>query len=350
MKKLILPACALLIAFSSCNNQQATTQSDVSVPVRVTEVSKKTIRNTLTVNGTVSPTGTSEVKTEAEGDYRLQRNPRTGAAYKMGDRVNKDEVIIRIENPEYVLSIRPDAKELDWENARSEYEKQKSLYDKGGVTLNELKKSEISFLNAKYDNENAQMQMSKLTIKAPFEGVIVDLPYFTPNIKVASGTLVLKVMDYSKLKLNIEFPEKYITTVFKGQEAFVTNYNMKDDTLIANIDELSPAINESSRTFKGVLLVDNPELKMRPGMFVKSDIVIEKKDSALVVPRDVIRKGRRGEVVFVVENNAAIERPIKTGIGNDTEIEIIEGLKTGEKLVVEGYEMLSNRTKVKVQN
>ena len=350
MKKLILPACALLIAFSSCNNQQSTTQSDVSVPVRVTEVVKKTIRNTLTVNGTVSPTGTSEVKTEAEGQYRLQRNPRTGAAYKMGDRVNKDEVIVKIENQEYVLSIRPDAKELDWENARSEYEKQKSLYDKGGVTLNELKKSEISFLNAKYDNENAQMQMSKLTIKSPFEGVIVDLPYFTPGTKVASGTLALKVMDYSKLKLNVEFPEKYISTVFDGQEAFVTNYNLKDDTLIAHIDELSPAINESSRTFKGVLLVDNPELKMRPGMFVKSDIVIEKKDSALVVPRDVIRKGRRGEVVFVIENNAAIERPIKTGIGNDTEIEIVEGLKTGEKLVVEGYEMLSNRTKVKVQN
>jgi membrane fusion protein, multidrug efflux system len=350
MKKLILPACALLIAFSSCNNQQSTTQSDVSVPVRVTEVAKKTIRNTLTVNGTVSPTGTSEVKTEAEGQYRLQRNPRTGAAYKMGDRVNKDEVIVKIENPEYVLSIRPDAKELDWENARSEYEKQKSLYDKGGVTLNELKKSEISFLNARYDNENAQMQMSKLSIKSPFDGVIVDLPYFTPGIKVASGTLALKVMDYSKLKLNVEFPEKYITTVFNGQEAFVTNYNMKDDTLIAHIDELSPAINESSRTFKGVLMVNNPELKMRPGMFVKSDIVIEKKDSALVVPRDVIRKGRRGEVVFVIENNAAIERPIKTGIGNDTEIEIIDGLKTGEKLVVEGYEMLSNRTKVKVQN
>lgn len=350
MKNLILPAFALLIAFSSCNNQQPTTQTEVSVPVRVNEVARKTIRNTLTVNGTVSPTGTSEAKTESEGEYRLQRNPRTGAPYKMGDRVNKDEVIVKLENPEYILSIRPDAKALDWENARSEYDKQKSLYDKGGVTLNELKKSEISFLNAKYDNENSQMQMSKLIVKAPINGVIVDLPYFTPGTKVASGTLALKVMDYSKLKLNVEFPEKYITTVFSGQEAYVTNYNLKDDTLIAHIDELSPAINESSRTFKGVMLVENPELKMRPGMFVKSDIVIEKKDSTIVIPRDVIRKGRRGEVVFVVENNAAVERPIKTGIGNDTEIEIVDGLITGEKLVVEGFEMLSNRTKVKVQN
>jgi len=133
MKNLILPAFALLIAFSSCNNQQPTTQTEVSVPVRVTEVARKTIRNTLTVNGTVSPTGTSEAKTESEGEYRLQRNPRTGAPYKMGDRVNKDEVIVKLENPEYILSIRPDAKALDWENARSEYDKQKSLTTRVGL-------------------------------------------------------------------------------------------------------------------------------------------------------------------------------------------------------------------------
>lgn len=350
MKNWIIPSIALLAILYGCGNQQTTSQAEVSVPVQVVDVTKKMIMNTLTVNGTVSPTGTIELQTETEGAYNLQKNPRTGAPYKMGDRVNKGDVIIRIENPEYVLSVRPDAKELDLEKASQEYEKQKSLYDKGGVTLSELRSSEVSYLNAKYDNDNAVIQMDKLTVEAPFSGVIVDLPYYTSGVKVASGVSVVKIMDYSKLKLNVEFPEKYITTVFDGQEAFVTNYNLKDDTLKAIISELSPAINETSRTFKGVMMVDNPDLKMRPGMFVKADIVVEKKDSAIVVSRDIIRKGRRGEVLFIVEKNAAVEKQIKTGIGNDTEVEIIDGLATGEKLVIEGYEMLSNRTKVKVQN
>lgn len=350
MKNWIIPSIVLLTVLSGCSNQQTTSQAEVSVPVQVIDVTKKMIMNTLTVNGTVSPIGTIELQTETAGNYQLQKNPRTGALYKMGDKVNKGDVIIRLENPEYVLSVRPDAKELDLEKASQEYEKQKSLYDKGGVTLSELRSSEVSYLNAKYDNDDAAIQMAKLDIDAPFTGVIVDLPYFTQGIKVASGVSAVKIMDYSKLQLNVEFPEKYITTVYNGQEAFVTNYNLKDDTLKAVISEVSPAINESSRTFKGVMMVNNPDLKMRPGMFVKADIVIEKKDSAIVVSRDIIRKGRRGEVVFIVEKNAAVEKQIKTGIENDTDVEIIDGLATGEKLVIEGYDMLSNRTKVKVQN
>lgn len=349
MKKLAIILVAALAVFSSCNNQETTQGADVSVPVKVIDVVKKPIFNTLDINGTVSPTGTTELTTEAEGLYELQKNPATGKAYKMGDRVKKGEVIIVLNNPEYELSIRIEAQKLDLENAKSEYEKQQSLFDKGGVTLSELKNSELALLNAKYDYENAELQMAKLKVVAPFDGVIVDLPYFTPNVKVPSGTSVATVMNYSTLILNAEFPEKFISTVSLGQEAFVTNYNLKDDTLKAVITELSPAINESSRTFKGVLQVDNPDLLMRPGMFVKAEIVVEKRDSAIVIDRDIIQNKRRGKVVFVVERNTATEKRINTGIETDEEVEILSGLQPGEKLVVEGYEMLSNRTKVKVQ-
>lgn len=88
---------------------------------------------------------------------------------------------------------------------------------------------------------------------------------------------------------------------------------------------------------------------MRPGMFVKAEVVVEKRDSAIVIDRDIIQNKRGGKVVFIVERNAAVEKRINTGIETDDEVEILSGLKTGEKLVVEGYEMLSNRTKVKVQ-
>jgi RND family efflux transporter MFP subunit len=118
---------------------------------------------------------------------------------------------------------------------------------------------------------------------------------------------------------------------------------------MAIITELSPAINEATRTFKGVMKVVNPDLKMRPGMFVKAEIVIEKRDSAIVIDRDIIQNRRGGKIVFVVEKNAAVEKKIITGIETDKEVEVLSGLQPGDKLVTEGFEMLSNRTKVKVQ-
>jgi RND family efflux transporter MFP subunit len=349
MKKscLLLLIAALLLA--GCKNNESTQGTDISVPVRLTDVSKKPIFNTLAITGTVTPVGSMELTTETQGYYRLNKNPRTGVAYKMGDVVKNGEKIITLENPEYLLGVRIEAKKLDLENAKQEYEKQQSLYDKGGVTLRELKNSEVSFLNSKYDFENATIQTCKLAVAAPFEGVIVDLPYFTNGVKVPAGSKVLKVMDYSTLLLNVEFPEKYISTATLGQEVYVTNYNLKDDTLMASITELSPAINEATRTFKGVMKVSNPDLKMRPGMFVKAEIVIEKRDSAIVIDRDIIQNRRGGKIVFVVERNTAVEKKLITGIETDKEVEVLSGLQAGEKLVTEGYEMLSNRTKVKVQ-
>lgn len=349
MKSIIPIIIVALIFLTSCNNQESTQGADVSVPVKVIDVVRKPIFNTLEINGTVSPTGSIELPTLAEGRYQLHKNPLTAQPYKMGDRVRKGDVLIELDNPEYELSIRIEARKLDLENAKQEYDKQQSLYDKGGVTLRELKNSELSYLNAKYDYDNAELQMEKLKVVVPFNGMLVDLPYFTPNVKVTSGTSVARIMDYSTLMMNAEFPEKFISTVSVGLEAFVTNYNLKEDTLKAVITELSPAINESSRTFKGVMKVSNPDLKMRPGMFVKAEIVVEKRDSAIVIDRDLVQDKRRGKVVFVVERNTATEKRINTGIETDNEVEILSGLEPGEKLVVEGYEMLSNRTKVKVQ-
>jgi membrane fusion protein, multidrug efflux system len=339
-----------IVLFVGCRNEQTTQTADVSVPVRVADVTKKTIYNTLTINGTVSPVGTVDVVTEAEGRYSLSINPSTRLPYKMGDKVKKGEKLVSLSNEEYELGIRIESRKLDLENSKQEYEKQKSLYEKGGVTMRELQNSELSYINTKYDYENAQMQINKLSVFAPFDGVIVELPYFTQNVRVSSGTKVARLMDYSALLMQAEFPEKFITTITTGQEAYITNYNLRGDTLKALITQLSPAINEASRTFRGVMRIDNPSLIMRPGMFVKADIVVERRDSAVVVPRELVQSKRRGKVVFVIERNTAVEKRVETGIETDTEVEIISGLELDEKLVTEGYQMLSNRTKVRVQN
>lgn len=349
MKKLTWIIILTVVVLSACRNEQSTQGADVSVPVRVSDVVKKTIYNTLTINGTVTPAGSAELLSETEGKYRLNVNKRTGKPFKMGDRIQKGECIITLLNNEYEISIRIEAKKLDLENARQEYDKQQSLYAKGGVTLRELQSSELSYLNTKYDYENSEIQMEKLTVEAPIDGVIVDLPYFSPNVKVSSGTKVATIMDYSALMLHADIPEKFLSTINPGQEAYVSNYNLKDDTLTAVITELSPAIDKTTRTFKGVMKVNNPDLKMRPGMFVKAEVIVEQRDSAIVVSREVVQNKRRGKVVFVIEKNTAVERPVNTGIETDTEVEILSGIETGEKLVIEGYQMLSNRAKVKVQ-
>lgn len=347
-KKIRLLFVVMAFVVMACNQDNSNITDDITVPVRLADVKLGSISNTLSVTGTVSPIGVAELKTEAAGGYHLMINPRTGQTFKLGDKVLKDEIIIKIEDREYSNGIRIETKKLDLDIKKSDYNKQKSLFEKGGVTLSNMQQAEVSYINSQYDYEKAELQLEMLNVKAPFSGVIVKMPYFTEKVRVASGTDVLKIMDYSRLLLNVDFPEKHLAIINKGQIASITNYNLEEDTLMAVVAQLSPAIDESSRTFSGVLEVDNSQLIFRPGMFVNANIILKKKDDVITVPSEIISKGKRGFVIYTVSRNTAEQKQIKTGIETDSETEIIKGLEVGDRIVIEGYQMLSNRAKVKV--
>ena len=83
-------------------------------------------------------------------------------------------------------------------------------------------------------------------------------------------------------------------------------------------------------------------------MFVQSDIVLDHKDSVIVIPKDVIITSQRGKSVFVVEKGTAEERQVTLGYDNKDNVEITSGLKVNDRLVIKGYETLRNRSKVKI--
>ncbi len=341
-------ALVALLALFACSNRPQAESTDLAIPVSVEDVKKQPIEKYINTTGTAKAMQEVTLSSEMAGNYRLLNNPVTGRPFKLGDKVRTGQALIRFEDQEYVNNIAIDSKKLNLEISSQEYEKQKSLYEKGGVTLRELRNSEVSATNARYDFENAQVRLSKMNIVAPFNGVIVDLPYFTQGTRVASGQAMVTIMSYDKMFLDINLPEKTISEVQTGQSVIITNYTITEDTLQGIVSELSPAVSTETRTFKGKLLIENPELKLRPGMFVKADIVVARRDSAIVIPKNLILSSNRGKVVYVVDQSTARERRIQLGIENQDFAEVISGLKVIERLVVKGFETLRNDSKVKV--
>jgi multidrug efflux pump subunit AcrA (membrane-fusion protein) len=83
-------------------------------------------------------------------------------------------------------------------------------------------------------------------------------------------------------------------------------------------------------------------------MFVKADILINQKDSVIVIPKSIILSRQRGKTVFIVDRGIASERIIETGLENITEVEVTRGLSKNERIVTSGFETLSNKSKVKI--
>ncbi len=338
----------VILVIMACGPDQGGSESQITVPVSVEEVKKKPIEEYLSASGTVNAAKQVTLKAESEGYYHLLKNPRRNQPFAMGDRVLANETIIRLENPELENTVRLESQRLNLDISQREFEKQQSLYEKGGVTLRELKNAEKTYIDAKYAYENAVLSLQKLNIKAPFEGIIVDLPYYTEKTLVAAGSAMAQIMDYSRLYMEIQLPGKELTRIQVGQPARVMYYALPQDTLQGQITQVSPALNPDTRSFKASLEIHNPRLLLRPGMFVKAEIILTRKDSAIVIPKDIILSRQRGKTVFVVERGAAEERVITTGIENPDAVEVVEGLKPGERMVIKGFETLQNRSKVKI--
>uniref|UniRef100_UPI003216B1BC efflux RND transporter periplasmic adaptor subunit n=1 Tax=uncultured Draconibacterium sp. TaxID=1573823 RepID=UPI003216B1BC len=346
--KLLILVAIVIVAFA-CNNQQSSESTDLAVPVSVENIKLQSIQQFINTTGTAKARSETELLSEIAGDYILQKNPKTGRKFQLGDRVQAGQVIIKLEDEEYVNGLSLESKKLNLEISEQEYEKQKSLYEKGGVTLRELRNSEVSKIDAKNTYEGAKIQMAKMQVVAPFSGVIVDMPYYTEGVRISSGQNMVSLMSYDKMYVEINLPEKNISDVKVGQEVVITNYTLTEDTLTGHVTELSPVISTETRTFAGKLQIENHELKLRPGMFVKADIITAQRDSAVVIPKDIIMSGSRGKYVFVVgRNSAAEDRRITTGISNKDEIEILEGLSANDRLIIKGFETLRDNSKVKV--
>ncbi|MDR2413685.1 MAG: efflux RND transporter periplasmic adaptor subunit [Odoribacteraceae bacterium] len=344
-----ISGCICVLLLYACNNTRPSYSSDSTTPVWLGDVVKRSIREVSTTTGTARAAQTAEVKSEKTGKYRLQVNPKTGKLYKLGDLVEAGAIVVQLENQMEVNNISIETKKMDVTITEREWKGQEQLLVLGGVTEKEVLSAEKSYLSAKTALESAQDEIEKFNVKAPFKGTITKLPYFTPDIEVASGQVMFEIMDYNSMYLNIELPENVIDRVNVGQKVLVTNYNIKSDTLSGQVTQLSPAINETTRTFSGFITISNPDLKLRPGMFVKGDIITLQKDSVLSVPKEIVKSQRGGnKSVFIIERNMAVERGIKVGINDDKYVEVESGLSDGDKVVTKGYEWLRNRSQVKI--
>lgn len=341
-------ALLVLTALSSCSPEDSSIKTEIKIPVSVVSIKPQSISRFIETTGTVYSSKEALIKAELTGIYKLQRNPATGRPFALGDAVKTGQVLIRIEDREFENNLQIEGKKLNLELAGNNLKKQQSLYDKGGVTQTELKNATIQHVTAKYSYENAEIQIAKMAVKTPFDGVLVELPYHTDGVKIDQGQQLFKVMQYDKLLMDVKLPEKHLPDVMLDQMVQISNYNVARDTVYGRISQISPVINTDTRTFQSVLQINNEKRLLRPGMFIKAFILSEKRDSTIVIPKETVISRQDGKIVFTVENGIATEKKITTGLENMNVIEVVSGLKINDRLVISGFETLRNKSKVSI--
>jgi membrane fusion protein, multidrug efflux system len=332
---------------SGCETQTSEQTVDLTVPVTVEPVALGTVESTLEATGTLRSVRVAEVLTEARG-FVFFKPLADGRKLSVGVEVKEGQPLAYLENEELELSARLTSRRMALENARTSLNEKEVLIVKGMVSQFEVDTDRKALVDAQSDYENALLQLKKKEVPAPLSGFISELADITEGTRIEQGTLLCRIVDYSQVLLDLRIPSSQVRNIHLGQQVRVSDYSFPDESFIGSIEALDPVVDPATRTFKAVAGVANPERLLRPGMFVKAEIVVESRRNVVAVPRQYIVRRRNNQVVFVEENARAQMRQVETGLEDGLLVEIIEGLDEGERLITSNHETLRPRARVRV--
>jgi len=186
------------------------------------------------------------------------------------------------------------------------------------------------------------------TIISPISG-IVGMLFLDKGAAVAPQIPVAMIANMSKLKVKIQISEEELKIAKKGQEAIIRVDMYSDTTFSGILKDITPVINPLSRTATGEIIMNNSHHLLKPGMFARVQLVVEKHTDAIVVPeKAIIRRGEK-EIVFTKMGDVAKKKDVKIGIKSNDMIEVVEGLDEGEEVIVSGNYGLRDDVKIFVK-
>ena len=366
--------CLLMISLTGCaavdrvrqgNNAPPPEEDreEAPLPVVVSPAAREDMIRTLTLGGLMKPQEEVALMGGGAGSRVLD------IAVSVGDYVQKGQVILTqdmrdLEISEQNLRLSKAQLQESLANARQNlqlsktqlqenYDKTAALLEAGAAAESQLTalanqieqldlqaegqltalESQIKQLDLQL--ETLRLNREKMAVTSTIDGVVSALPVVEGQMAAAS-TVVAMVVNIDKLLLDVQIGETYIMGVQKGDEMEILIPSFGNRSVTGRVRTIPPNINPQTRAYTVTLEVDNPDRAIKGGMYGETNLVIERIEKALVVPQYAVLKLEDGLAVFVEENGFAYKKPVALGLTLGNQAQILEGIKEGDQVIVEG--------------
>ncbi|MCL5125811.1 MAG: efflux RND transporter periplasmic adaptor subunit [Deltaproteobacteria bacterium] len=260
-----------------------------------------------------------------------------------GDFVKEGEVLAEIENPEL-------------EAERPKYEAEVEVWGTQYKRLSEARKSASDlvvpltvdemrgkYLVAKANLERIKYLLAYAKVVAPFTGHItarwVDPGAFIPDAtsgSVARSTAIVTLNDFSRIRVDVAVPEVDVPFVTTKVPVTVTADALPGKVYRGTVTRFEYALNQSTKTMITEIEVPNPKEELRPGMYLMVKLDLEKKTDALLVPVSAVISEKSRHFVFMIEDDKARLMPVKIGLNDGTNMEILAGMNPNTLVIIPG--------------
>jgi membrane fusion protein (multidrug efflux system) len=266
-------------------------------------------------------------------------------AFREGERVKEGDVLIRLDDALAKAEIAD--QEARFVLAKSNYDRATQLAKSGNVTERARDEATSAYQSAQATLELARVRLSKLTISAPFSGV-VGLRSASVGAFVNPGTVIVNLEKIDPLKVDFSIPEIYLGDVKVGQDVQVTVDALPNRTFGGAIYAINPKIDVNGRALRIRARLPNTDAILRPGLFARVTVKGRTAQNVVSVPESAVVARSGDSFVYRIENGRAVETKVRLGQRRPGYVEILEGIEPEAEVVVAGHQRLRNGSVVEV--
>lgn len=284
----------------------------------------------------------------------------TKAKVSLGSRVHAGQTLFEVSSPEFFETGKQYFQNLRiYETAKAAYQRKLDLQDAGIVSVKELEEAYTEYENARQEKAAAEAAFKAygmdpstmepgqaMRIVAPIGGEVVSCKLTTGAYVKSDGDALLTIADLGRVWVNAQVKERFIGAVSTGAEVEIFTEAEPETPLRGKVLNIGNLVDEQTRSVQVVVSCDNPQLKLKHGMYVSVHFISNPTD-AIVVPSTAVFQGEATSYVYMAPEDSShsfSRRQVIVGASNDdnTRVRIIDGLQAGERIVTEGGLYLNN--------
>jgi len=310
-------------------------QADPAVPVVVISAVRADMEAFLEASSTLEAERSVEVVSQATGVVAQYY-------FEEGGRVARGQVLARLAYEDLELAETRARSEL--ERLRADFARAERLSAEQLIPDADFQKVQFDLARADVDWQKARLELERTRIVAPIAGIVTARMINVGQL-IRSNDPVYRIVDFDSLVAPVFAPERYLQDIAVGQEAILTTPALGGAKVAGRVERISPVVDTQSGTIRVVVRMA-PDVRLRPGMFANVQLVLDRHESVVVVPKKALVFEDETPHVFVIEDGAARRRAVSLGYQDDARAEVAEGVAEGDSVVLVGQSTLKDGTVV----
>ncbi len=309
---------------------------DFATPVEAAPVAQETLVRSIVAVGSLLANEQVVLRPEFEGKV-------VKIHFDEGQKVNRGALLVTLDDSIYRAELNQADARLKLSEANT---KRVNALRKKGLSNEQEEDQAISELRVnEASKELARTRLQKMAIHAPFDG-IVGLRGISEGDYLSSGQDVVTLINTHPIKLEFRVPEIYLSEVQIGQTVDVRVDAFRGEVFRGKVYAIAPQVDVAGRSFTVRAQIPNHDGRLVPGLFAQIELVLERKENALLIPEAALMPAGDRQYVYRIEQGKAVRSEVNLGMRQGDRVEVLSGVEPGALVITAGQMKIMDGSKV----